>query len=283
MDVFGPREILITIGVLLVVAILLDGARRVKNNRYENLQMSSRKLRKSGADTDDDAAKPLAAGEFPLGQSRVVGIRDDDQLRHAEDRLHGLTSFGFEPEPSQAIFDLDSAIFDRPPGVQKPEAESAKAPSSREEIPSNDDESAQDFLVIHLMANKGEMVIGEKLLNTILGVGFRYGAMKIFHRHLLDDGSGPVLFSMASLLNPGTFDLNTIRQLQVPGVTMFMALDDIEEPVEAFEIMIKAIDVMATALDLNVMDESRSSMTAQTIDHYRHRARDVSFRHGQDS
>ena len=137
--------------------------------------------------------------------------------------------------------------------------------------------------MIHLMANKGETVTGEKLLNTILGVGFRYGEMKIFHRHLLDDGSGPVLFSMANLLNPGTFDLNTIRQLQVPGVTLFMALDDIEEPVEAFEIMIKAIDVMATALDLNVMDESRSSMTAQTIDHYRHRARDVSFRHGQDS
>lgn len=283
MDVFGPREILITIGVLVVVAILLDGARRVKHNRYENLQMSSRKLRKASADAEEDAAKPPAAGEFPLGQSRVVGIRDDEQLRHAEDRLHGSTSFGFEPEPSQAIFDLDNAIFDRPPGEPKREAEPAAVLNRREERSSSDNESAQEVLVMHLMANKGETVTGADLLNTILGVGFRYGAMKIFHRHQLDDGSGPVLFSMANLLNPGTFDLNTIRQLQTPGVTLFMALDDIEEPVEAFEIMIKAIDVMATALDLNVMDESRSSMTAQTIDHYRQRARDVSFRRGQDS
>lgn len=283
MDVFGPREILIIIGVLVVVAILLDGARRVKNNRYENLQMSSRKLRKASADTEGDAVKPPAAGEFPLGQSRVVGIRDDEQLRHAEDRLHGSTSFGFEPEPSQAIFDLDNAIFDRPPGEHKRETEPTPALSPQKERVSSDNESAQDVLVMHLMASKGETVTGEDLLNTILGVGFRYGAMKIFHRHLLDDGSGPVLFSMANLLNPGTFDLNTIRQLKIPGVTLFMALDDIEEPVEAFDIMIKAIDVMATALDLNVMDESRSSMTAQTIDHYRQRARDVSFQRGQDS
>ena len=83
MDVFGPREIFITIGVLVVVAILLDGARRVKHNRYKNLQMSSRKLRKTAADAEGDASKPPAAGEFPLGQSRVVGIRDDEQLRYA--------------------------------------------------------------------------------------------------------------------------------------------------------------------------------------------------------
>jgi len=283
MDAFGPREILITIGVLVVVAILLDGARRVKNNRYENIQMSSSKLRRASADTEEGTAKEQAASAFSLGQSRVVGIRDDEQLRHAEDRLHGSTSFGFEPEPSQAIFDLDNAIFDQPPGEQKREAGPTEALNPREERPSSDDESAQEVLVMHLMANKGETVTGDNLLNTILGVGFRYGAMKIFHRHLLDDGSGPVLFSMANLLNPGTFDLNTIRQLQIPGVTLFMALDDIEEPVEAFDIMIKAIDVMATALELNVMDESRSSMTAQTIDHYRQRARDVSFRRGQNS
>ena len=283
MDAFGPREILITIGVLVVVAILLDGARRVKNNRYENIQMSSSKLRRASADTEEGTTKEQAAGEFSLGQSRVVGIRDDEQLRHAEDRLHGSTSFGFEPEPSQAIFDLDNAIFDQPPGEQKREAGPTETLNPREERPSSDGESAQEVLVMHLMANKGETVTGDNLLNTILGVGFRYGAMKIFHRHLLDDGSGPVLFSMANLLNPGTFDLNTIRQLQIPGVTLFMALDDIEEPVEAFDIMIKAIDVMATALELNVMDESRSSMTAQTIDHYRQRARDVSFRRGQNS
>jgi cell division protein ZipA len=88
---------------------------------------------------------------------------------------------------------------------------------------------------------------------------------------------------MANLVNPGTFDLNSMGDLEVPGVTLFMALDDIEDPVSAFNIMIEAIDSIVASLQLNVMDESRSSMTRQTIDHYRQRARDVSFRRDQSS
>ena len=52
MDFFGPREILILVAVLALVAVVLDGARRIKRNRYENLQMSSRKM-KQFADSNE--------------------------------------------------------------------------------------------------------------------------------------------------------------------------------------------------------------------------------------
>ena len=60
-----------------------------------------------------------------------------------------------------------------------------------------------------------------------------------------------------------------------------MALDDIDDPVSAFDIMIESVDSMAAVMNLNVLDETRSSMTRQTIDHYRQRARDVSVRRSQ--
>jgi cell division protein ZipA len=60
-----------------------------------------------------------------------------------------------------------------------------------------------------------------------------------------------------------------------------MALDDIDDPVSAFDIMIESVDGMAAVMNLSVLDETRSSMTRQTIDHYRQRARDVSFRRSQ--
>jgi cell division protein ZipA len=41
------------------------------------------------------------------------------------------------------------------------------------------------------------------------------------------------------------------------------------------------VDSMAAVMNLNVLDETRSSMTRQTIDHYRQRARDVSVRRSQ--
>ena len=96
--------------------------------------------------------------------------------------------------------------------------------------------------------------------------------MKIFHRHTSEDGSGPVLFSMANLLNPGTFDLTTIAQQELVGVTLFLAPSDLDNPSETFDLMMDVAEQLAEKLQLNIMDESRSSMTKQTIDHYRHRA-----------
>tara|TARA_B110000305_G_C19414674_1_gene627305 strand:- start:782 stop:1615 length:834 start_codon:yes stop_codon:yes gene_type:complete len=277
MDYFGPREVLIVVGVLVILAIILDGARRIKRNRYENLQMSSRKLRKSSVqDVTREELDALEASQFPSGRARVIGIRDEGDIQQVEDSLRRSNGFGFDREPEQEVFDLDNSIYER----QRAELTEQAQPQKSAEKPNTQPE---EVLVIHLMANKGEKVAGQQLLDAVLSAGLRYGAMKIFHRHLSDDGSGPVLFSMANLVNPGTFDLNTMSDLEVPGVTLFMALDDIEDPVDALNIMIEAVDSIVGDLKLNVMDESRSSMTRNTIDHYRQRARDVSVRRDQSS
>lgn len=277
MDYFGPREVLIVVGVLVILAIILDGARRIKRNRYENLQMSSRKLRKSSAqDVTSEELDALEASQFPSGRARVIGIRDEGDIQQVEDSLRRSNGFGFDREPEQEVFDLDNSIYER----QRAELTQQTQPQKSAEKPNTQPE---EVLVIHLMASKGEKVAGQQLLDAVLSAGLRYGAMKIFHRHLSDDGSGPVLFSMANLVNPGTFDLNTMSDLEVPGVTLFMALDDIEDPVDALNIMIEAVDSIVGDLKLNVMDESRSSMTRNTIDHYRQRARDVSVRRDQSS
>ena len=277
MDYFGPREVLIVVGVLVILAIILDGARRIKRNRYENLQMSSRKLRKASAqDVTREELDALEASQFPSGRARIIGVRDEGDLQQVEDTVRRSNGFGFDREPEQEVFDLDNSIYER----QRAELTQQAQPQKSAEKPNTQPE---EVLVIHLMANKGEKVAGQQLLDAVLSAGLRYGAMKIFHRHLSDDGSGPVLFSMANLVNPGTFDLNTMGDLEVPGVTLFMALDDIEDPVDALNIMIEAVDSIVGDLKLNVMDESRSSMTRNTIDHYRQRARDVSVRRDQSS
>ncbi|MDA9352355.1 cell division protein ZipA [Porticoccaceae bacterium] len=277
MDYFGPREVLIVVGVLVILAIILDGARRIKRNRYENLQMSSRKLRKASAqDVTREELDALEASQFPSGRARIIGVRDEGDLQQVEDTVRRSNGFGFDREPEQEVFDLDNSIYER----QRAELTQQAQPQKSAEKPNTQPE---EVLVIHLMANKGEKVAGQQLLDAVLSAGLRYGAMKIFHRHLSDDGSGPVLFSMANLVNPGTFDLNTMGDLEVPGVTLFMALDDIEDPVDALNIMIEAVDSIVGDLQLNVMDESRSSMTRNTIDHYRQRARDVSVRRDQSS
>ena len=290
MDVIGPREVLIAVGLLVLVAVVLDGARRIKQHRYENLHMSSRKLQKNSRTGELD--DPINDSQFPSGGSRLVGIRDEKDIQQVEENLRRALAnkpdFGIKP-PQQKQFELDEEPTARTRHSSKPShskvsgSKPASSSNRAEPAPAKVAPVQQQILVMHLMAPKDQLLNGQQLQEAALSVGLRYGESKIFQRHLSEDGSGEVLFSMANLVNPGTFDLKTIEQMTTPGVTLFMALDDIEDPVSAFDIMIQSVDSMAAAMSLSVLDETRSSMTRQTIDHYRQRARDVAFRrsHGQ--
>ena len=86
-----------------------------------------------------------------------------------------------------------------------------------------------------------------------------------------------ILFSMANVLNPGTFDLSTIGELELAGVTLFMTPSELEKPALIFDLMMETAERLATELGLNILDESRSSMTKQTIDHYRQRAQQAAL------
>ncbi|MDG1486474.1 MAG: cell division protein ZipA [Porticoccaceae bacterium] len=280
MDFFGPRGLLLVVGVLVVLALVLDGLRRIKRNRYENLHMSSRKLQKSASNNSDDS-DPYLDSQFPSGGSRVVGVRDQGSLEEVESLLRGTDGFSGSAPARQEQLDLEATPMEQGRAeLQKAELEKAQLDMGQaQQLASKAKASApQEVLVMHLMANKGETIDGQQLLDGVLAAGFRFGGRKIFDRHIGDQGSGEILFSLANVANPGTFDLNTIAQLQTPGVTLFMDLEQLTDPVAAFDTMIKSVDSLVAQLHLNVQDESRSSMTKQTIDHYRQRARAVSHK-----
>ena len=52
---------------------------------------------------------------------------------------------------------------------------------------------------------------------------------------------------------------------------------ELEEPVDALDLMLETAEKLAQQLQLTVKDESRSSMTKQTIDHYRQKALKIAF------
>ena len=264
MENFEPKTVLIVVTLMVCLAIVLDFLRRRKRNRYDNIQMSSREIeRTSRGEPEDD---PFAQSQFPSGGARVK-VRDDAEF----------TSLSKQPE--QGALSLNT------------EADSVEASSKQPQLAQQQDQQEQpntnksstnsaepeDVLVMHLMTEKGQTCSGQLLLDTAVSSGLRYGAMKIFHRHSEEDGSGPVLFSMANLLNPGTFDLTTMGAMQSVGVTLFMTPNELEEPVEAFDIMLETAEKLAQELQLTLKDESRSSMTKQTIDHYRQKALKIAF------
>lgn len=138
-----------------------------------------------------------------------------------------------------------------------------------------------EVLIINVMARTGARFDGESLLAALMAESMKLGAMDIFHRHLHDDGDGPILFSLANMVVPGTFNLSAMKNFQTPGVSLFLSLplnlgEESEAELDglsirAFDNMARTAKALAAALDGELKDENRSVMTLQTIDHARQR------------
>lgn len=132
----------------------------------------------------------------------------------------------------------------------------------------------EEVIIINVMAFKGESFKGNELLDVILKCGLRYGSMDIFHRYSDTKGEGVLLFSMANMVKPGTFDLDLMDEFETPGVSLFMTLPINADSMQSFELMVTTANTIADALDGELKDEQRSAMTRQTIEHCRQRISD---------
>lgn len=155
-----------------------------------------------------------------------------------------------------------------------------KAPSSR---PSEVRQQASlaepaEVLVCNVMAREGSELHGDDLLEALITSGLKFGEMNIFHKRFRDTTNGPVIFSVANILNPGTFDLNAMTGFRTIGVSLFLALPSPINNLEAFEQMLDVAVHLKESLDGELKDDHRNVMTAQTIEHYRQRIRDFELR-----
>ncbi|WP_281648256.1 cell division protein ZipA [Parendozoicomonas sp. Alg238-R29] len=136
----------------------------------------------------------------------------------------------------------------------------------------------EEVLVINAVAPEGQPFPGDQLLKIFQAEGLRFGDMNIFHRHVQEDGSGQILFSVANGVEPGTFDLKSMERSFTPALSFFMSLPGPEQPHQAFRILVEAIDHLSRELGGILRDEQHSVLTAQTLEHYRQRISDFERR-----
>ncbi|MBL4782631.1 MAG: cell division protein ZipA [Porticoccaceae bacterium] len=364
----GSREILLALGALLIVAILLDGLRRVRSAGRGKLRV---KRRRQPIFDDDDFDE--YGSELPNGKARVVGFRDqgsaaelsetikanresdssrltspfresesESELVEPEFSAHQSVEFedsevvtepALECHEGEAVLYGESALDPEAPVETREETQislfkdnasavdkaldledgslgqgpadqtivvpvlepqkksrkgktlkdvSSKSRGSKGKAGSASAQVAaangEDVVILHLMAESGQEFGGEDLLKAVVDNGMRYGSLKVFHRHMREDGSGDVLFSMANAVNPGTFELNTMGEFSTPGVTFMMVLDDSEEPLATFDLMLACIHGVNSAIGGQLQDQQRSALSRQTAEHYRQQIMDFNRR-----
>ena len=122
---------------------------------------------------------------------------------------------------------------------------------------------------INIVARRGLKFSGGLVLRAVHDTEMEFGDMDIFHRF---EGQGvrrQAVFSMANMVEPGTFDLDNMDQTKTPGVTLFMRLPGPRDGIAAFSDMLFTAQRIATDLDGELQDSSHSSLTKQTVEHIR--------------
>jgi cell division protein ZipA len=172
-----------------------------------------------------------------------------------------------EPLPIETVRDDDARLGDK------------GANTAAETLQKSNDVAASvtqptEVLVINVMARDGYSFDGDDLLQVLITAGLKFGGMNIFHHHLDSNTKGPVLYSVANVLNPGTFDLNNMSDFSTLGVSFFLALPTSINNLDAFETMLSVAKKIKDGLDGELRDDQMNLMTPQTIEHYRQRVRD---------
>lgn len=145
-------------------------------------------------------------------------------------------------EPAQQSMELSLEPDDEPPLTQEPDM----------------------VIALHVVGQ----ISGPVLLQQLTELGFKYGEFDIFHRHVDTAGTGPVLFSLANMFNPGTFDIDAMEHFETKGIALFLALPIKSNSTQAFTMMNNAAEKIAAAVDGGqVLDEHRNPLTRQAVQH----------------
>ena len=148
------------------------------------------------------------------------------------------------------------------PATQDTGNDIAPAPLAVPEPRAAGEPAAQKIVTLRLVARDRGTFRGDELILGLRGIGMRHGKFGIFHRFHGDPGDSAI-FSAASLVEPGSFDLSNIKDQAIPGISLFAVFPGPVAAVEAFDLMLSAARAMVKTIEADLLDESGNTLSIQ--------------------
>lgn len=295
------RWILLILGIAILVGIYLSGRmekRRLPRERLDDLPedelLEQIHIRADSRTTPVARAEPLAPAQVtPLSSGQPAAKQPSYAPKPSvkpqeppRDYVDADELDAIEPEPDSESAKKSSWLkkpelpqkpdwLKKPDWSQKPEwlrkpkwLELGGAGSQKDEGAVEAEQPAEEkILILHVVAPQEKPFLGVQIQTAFQEVGLEHGAMSIYHRMHTPNHQPEILFSVANMVQPGTFDPEQMNEFKTPGVSFFLRLPGPDEPVQAFERMLDCAERLAQRLGGQVLDASRSAMTRQGREH----------------
>lgn len=138
-------------------------------------------------------------------------------------------------------------------------------------------EDVEELIISHTILTKGEHFKGQQLFEALHKAGLIYGEMNIFHYPGDDKAETFALFSLANIVEPGTFDLQDAENFSTPGISLFMRLPSRADNNEAYDKFVHIAQLIAADLNGELCDETRSQLTQQIITYKKEQIKKLDF------
>lgn len=153
--------------------------------------------------------------------------------------------------------------------VSQPELGLEPAESEGSELGKRPSQDFDKIVSLFVAAKAGQVLRGEDIVVAAEKTGLVFGHMNVFHRLVEGHPERGPIFSMASILKPGSFEMNGIREMQTPAIAFFLTLPAPMTALDAWEKMLPTVQRMAELLDGVVLDDGRNALGRQRIAHIR--------------
>ncbi|MEN7342506.1 MAG: cell division protein ZipA C-terminal FtsZ-binding domain-containing protein [Pseudomonadota bacterium] len=217
------RIALLVIGIVIIIAVYLTVRRK-----------PAAEVRNSPA---VERVEPNFGDEVGEPESSIIKVTP--AFSEAVDSINGADEEAF----SKDVFGAEG-----PEPEPQPKRSNADAP--------------EKVISLRIVGKAQKEFSAEEVILTLRDAGLSHGRFGIFHK--LDDSDGEdALFSVASLTEPGTFDLQNLADKTLAGLSFFMLRPGPGRGVDAFDKMIEAARAVAISLQGELLDGDGSTLSIQ--------------------
>lgn len=231
--------LLLSLGVVSVLVMVVIARRRPPEGPWTGADEETPNL----PDVD------LADGTGPLAPSL-----DDDEIPAAAPGSRRAPAFGTN-DGDEATWSTFTPRADPGSSVRDVAGEQEETLAPTE----------QKVILLHVISKTRTPFSGSDLHRALGDCRLRFGMQDFYHRTTEVNGAPESVFSVASMVKPGTLDPMAAADLKTPGLTFFLVLPGPVEGLRAFREMLDTAQDLAAKLKADLLDEHRQPLTSQAV------------------